>query len=83
MVAVPEIGSHFFAGRSKEGFSLNKIMVGYDGWSMERLPFTDATVPLLADGIKWLGNAKNRHLFWNLGWFNDASDEDTALLPIR
>jgi phosphate-selective porin OprO/OprP len=75
MVAVPEISSHFFVGRAKEGFSLNKVMVGYDGWSMERLPFTDATVPLLADGIKWLGNAKDRHLFWNLGWFNDAFSE--------
>ncbi len=55
MVSVPEIYSHFFVGRAKEGFSLNKVMGGYDGWSMERLPFTDATVPLLADGIKWLG----------------------------
>ena len=75
MLAVPEISSHFFIGRAKEGFSLNKVMVGYDGWSMERLPFTDATVPLLADGIKWLGNAKDKHIFWNLGWFNDAISE--------
>jgi len=71
MLSVPEIGSHFFIGRAKEGFSLNKVMVGYDGWSMERMPFTDATIPLLADGIKWLGNADHDHLFWNLGWFND------------
>ena len=55
MVAVPELWSHFFIGRAKEGFSLNKVMTGYDGWSMERQPFTDATIPLLADGIKWLG----------------------------
>ena len=75
MVAVPEIWSHFFVGRAKEGFSLNKVMVGYDGWSMERLPFSDAVVPLLADGIKWLGLTPNRHWFWNLGVFNDALSE--------
>jgi phosphate-selective porin OprO/OprP len=75
MVAVPEIWSHFFIGRAKEGFSLNKVMVGYDGWSMERLPFTDATVPLLADGLKWLGTTPDRHWFWNLGVFTDALSE--------
>lgn len=71
MVAVPEINSHFFIGRAKEGFSLNKVMTGYDGWTMERLPFTDATVPLLADGIKWLGYVPSTRLFWNLGAFTD------------
>ena len=75
MVAVPEIWSHFFIGRAKEGFSLNKVMVGYDGWSMERLPFTDATVPLLADGLKWLAITPDRHWFWNLGVFTDALSE--------
>ena len=75
MLAVPEIHSWFFLGRAKEGFSLNKVMVGYDGWSMERLPFTDATVPLLADGIKWLGYLPRSHLFWNFGAFMDAFSE--------
>src|SRR3954468_16226491 len=75
MVAVPEIHSHSFLGRAKEGFSLNKVMVGYDGWSMERLPFTDATIPLLADGLKWLGSVKNNHIFWNFGAFTDVLSE--------
>jgi phosphate-selective porin OprO/OprP len=75
MVAVPEIYSNFFVGRAKEGFSLNKVMVGYDGWSMERLPFTDATIPLLADGIKWLGYIPSKHLFWNAGMFTDWLSE--------
>jgi phosphate-selective porin OprO/OprP len=75
MVAVPEIWSHFFIGRAKEGFSLNKVMVGYDGWSMERQPFGDATIPLLADGIKWLGLSPDRHWFWNLGLFADWLSE--------
>jgi phosphate-selective porin OprO/OprP len=75
MVAVPEIWSHFFVGRAKEGFSLNKVMVGYDGWSMERAPFTDATIPLLADGVKWLGHVPRWNWFWNLGWFTDYLSE--------
>ena len=75
MVAVPEIWSHFFIGRAKEGFSLNKVMVGYDGWSMERMPMSDATIPLLADGIKWLGISPDRHWFWNFGLFMDALSE--------
>ena len=75
MVAVPELWGHFFIGRAKEGFSLNKVMVGYDGWSMERQPFTDATIPLLADGIKWLGYVPSQHWFWNLGLFTDVLSE--------
>src|SRR4051812_10369026 len=51
MIAVPELWGSFFIGRAKEGFSLNKVMTGYDGWTMERFPMNDATVPLLADGI--------------------------------
>ena len=42
-------------GRSKEGFSLNKVMIGYAGWGIERAPISDATLPILADGVKWLG----------------------------
>ena len=75
MVAVPELWGHVFIGRAKEGFSLNKVMNGYDGWTMERFTFTDATVPLLADGIKWLGYIPGRHLIWNLGVFVDWFSE--------
>jgi phosphate-selective porin OprO/OprP len=72
MIAVPEWWGHIFIGRAKEGFSLNKVMNGYDGWTMERQPFTDASIPLLADGIKWLGYVPSQHYFWNLGLFGDA-----------
>lgn len=72
MIAVPELWGHLFIGRAKEGFSLNKVMVGYDGWTMERQPFTDASIPLLADGVKWLGYVPSQHFFWNLGLFGDA-----------
>ena len=54
MVAVPELWGNFFIGRAKEGFSLTKVMSGYDPWAMERFTFNE-TIPLLADGIKWLG----------------------------
>ncbi|HXT14243.1 MAG TPA: porin [Gemmatimonadaceae bacterium] len=72
MIAIPELWGHLFIGRAKEGFSLNKVMVGYDGWTMERQPFTDASIPLLADGIKWLGYVPSQHWFWNLGVFGDG-----------
>ena len=75
MVAIPELWGHLFVGRAKEGVSLNKVMTGYDGWTMERFTFTDATVPLLADGVKWLGYHPSRHLLWNLGLFTDWLSE--------
>jgi phosphate-selective porin OprO and OprP len=75
MIAVPELSGHIFVGRSKEGFSLNKIMVGYAGWTMERSTINDATIPILADGIKWLGYAPRQHLLWNLGLFGDGLSE--------
>jgi phosphate-selective porin OprO and OprP len=78
MIAVPELWGNFFVGRSKEGFSLLKIMVGYDGWTMERPTISDATIPILADGIKWLGYSPKYHFLWNAGYFNDVlSHEQT------
>jgi phosphate-selective porin OprO/OprP len=75
MIEVPEIWGHVFIGRTKEGFSLNKIMVGYAGWTMERSPINDATIPILADGVKWLGYAPGKHLIWNVGAYLDAVSE--------
>ncbi len=75
MFEVPKILSYFFIGRQKEGFSLNKVMVGYDGWTMERSTMSDATIPLLADGIKWLGYSKRHGFLWNLGYFNDVASK--------
>src|SRR5258707_955047 len=72
MIAVPKLWGSLFIGRTKEGFSLNKVMVGYDGWTMERFTMTDATIPILADGIKWLGYSPKHGFLWNLGYFNDV-----------
>jgi phosphate-selective porin OprO/OprP len=75
MVAVPELSGNFFIGRSKEGFSLSKVIQGYQIVPIERMTFTDATIPILADGIKYLGYVPGKHLFWNLGGFTDVLSE--------
>jgi len=75
MVAVPELWGHIFVGRTKEGFSLNKVMVGYSGWTMERSTISDATIPILADGIKWLGYLPKPRILWNLGLYKDWLSE--------
>jgi phosphate-selective porin OprO/OprP len=75
MIDVPELSGDIFVGRTKEGFSLNKVMVGYAGWTMERTEISDATIPILADGVKWLGYAPEKHLLWNLGAYVDSLSE--------
>jgi phosphate-selective porin OprO and OprP len=75
MVAVPEIWGHIFVGRTKEGVSLNKVMIGYGGWTMERSQMNDATLPILADGIKWLGYVEKARVIWNLGFYGDAMSD--------
>jgi phosphate-selective porin OprO/OprP len=78
MIAVPELWGNLFIGRTKEGFSLNKVMVGYAGWTMERSTINDATIPILADGVKWLGMAPNRRWLWNIGWYQDWLSEEES-----
>src|SRR3954467_8067224 len=78
MVEVPELWGHIFIGRTKEGFSLNKVMVGYAGWTMERATIGDATIPILADGIKWLGYIPQKGILWNLGFYKDWVSEGQA-----
>ncbi len=78
MIAVPELWGHFFIGRTKEGFSLNKVMTGYDGWTMERATISDASIPILADGIKWLGYSPKHKFLWNVGYFNDVLSKDQS-----
>ncbi|HET9833410.1 MAG TPA: hypothetical protein VFP91_16940, partial [Vicinamibacterales bacterium] len=75
MIAAPELFGSIFIGRTKEGFSLNKVMVGYAGWTMERTEANDAMIPILADGIKWLGYVPEKHILWNLGFYTDWLSE--------
>jgi hypothetical protein len=81
MVEVPEIFGHVFVGRTKEGFSLNKVMVGYAGWTMERSTISDATIPILADRVKWLGYAPRQNLLWNLGFYGDWLSQGQSFFP--
>ena len=76
MVGVPEISSEFFIGRTKEGYSQYKVMTGYDLWTVERSPFLDAFVPILGDGIKWMGSVDHHRVIWNAGYYFDALSEE-------
>lgn len=69
-IAVPEISGHIFVGRTKEGYSLNKVMNGYAGWTMERQMALDV-IPILADGIKWIGFWPKKKIVWNVGIYDD------------
>jgi phosphate-selective porin OprO/OprP len=70
MIGVPELSGHIFIGRTKEGFSLNKVMNGYAGWTFERQMALDV-IPILADGVKWMGFLPKQRLLWNIGVFVD------------
>ena len=76
MIEIPELWGRLFIGRTKEGISMNKIMVGYQGWTMERATANDAFVPILADGVKYMGNSPGGSFLWSLGWFGDRLSED-------
>lgn len=76
MIDVPELRGSFFVGRTKEGFSLIKVMTGYYIWGVERAPSSDAFIPILADGIKYMGYYPGTRLFLNLGAYADNLSED-------
>jgi phosphate-selective porin OprO/OprP len=78
MVELPKLSSEVFIGRTKEGFSLNKVMVGYHGWTHERAPVSDAMIPILADGIKWLGYLPKIGLNWSMGWYGDSYSNEES-----
>ncbi len=75
MFDVPEWHGQVFLGRTKEGFSTNKLMVGYQGWTNERAAINDAFLPILADGIKWMGRSPGGGFVYSLGWFKDTRTE--------
>ena len=69
-IGVPELFGHIFVGRTKEGFSMIKVMNGHSPWGYERQMALDV-IPILADGIKWFGMLPKSKIFWNLGYYND------------
>jgi phosphate-selective porin OprO and OprP len=80
MIDVPELWGKFFIGRTKEGFSMNKVMVGYAGWTPERQMAIDV-IPILADGIKWMAYLPKQRIFWSAGvyanWLSDGQSFST------
>ncbi len=75
---IPKLHGRVFVGRTKEGISTNKLMVGYQGWTNERATINDAFLPILADGIKWMGNSPDGRFAYSIGWFGDYfSDKES------
>lgn len=82
MVGVPEMSGHIFVGRTKEGFSLNKVMNGYAGWTMERQMALDV-IPILSDGVKWMGFLPKQRILWNIGVYTDWLSKDQGFSTYR
>jgi phosphate-selective porin OprO/OprP len=74
-IGFPELNGDLFIGRTKEGYSMIKVMTGYHPWTMERSPALDAFVPILADGAKWMGYFPKERVFFSLGAFGDPVSE--------
>jgi phosphate-selective porin OprO/OprP len=75
-VDLPEISGRVFVGRQKEGYSLIKVMTGIHIWGVERSQTLDAFVPILADGIKYMGYYPRQRIFLNLGAYSDVLSEN-------
>lgn len=74
---IPAFAGSLFLGRTKEGFSTNKFMVGYYGWFNERTAANDAFIPILADGLRWTGIAAKNQIVYNVGAYADpVSDRE-------
>jgi phosphate-selective porin OprO/OprP len=69
-IGLPELFGYIFLGRTKEGYSMVKVMNGHSPWTAERQMTLDV-IPILADGIKYFGSLPKSRIFWNLGYFND------------
>jgi len=69
-LGVPELFGHIFVGRTKEGYSMVKVMNGHSPWTAERQMALDV-IPILADGVKYFGHHPKTRIFWNLGYYND------------
>jgi phosphate-selective porin OprO/OprP len=73
-IGLPELHGHLFVGRTKEGFSMVKVMNGHSPWTAERQMALDV-IPILADGIKLFSYLPKTRIFWNLGYYNDIVSE--------
>jgi len=67
-VKYPELNGYFFVGRTKEGYSMQKVMNGFSLWGFER-PMIQDVIPILNDGIKYLGYFPKARLIVNAGMY--------------
>jgi len=70
-LTITALHGFLFVGRTKEGFSTNKLTNGYYGWFNERSVVSEAFIPILADGVRWAGTSPGNELVYNLGAFAD------------
>jgi len=82
MFGLPKIKGHIFIGRTKEGYSMSKIMNGYSIWNLERMAAIDV-IPILSDGIKYMGYFKKPHIFWNLGAFANWTAKEQSFATFQ
>jgi phosphate-selective porin OprO/OprP len=80
-IGVPEWFGHIFIGRTKEGYSMVKVMNGHSPWAAERQMALDV-IPILADGIKYFGSLPKSRVFWNLGYYNDIASKGQSFLNL-
>jgi phosphate-selective porin OprO/OprP len=79
-VGFPEAKGRLFVGRTKEGYSMIKVMVGYHGIGIERSQAEDAFVPILADGAKWMEYLDKQLVFGSFGWYTDKLGESEKFM---
>jgi phosphate-selective porin OprO and OprP len=82
MYDVPGLLGNIFVGRTNEGFSTVKIMLGYNLWTSERATINDALIPILGDGIKWTGRIPSGKLVYNVGYFTDEYSENQSFASL-
>ena len=82
MIKLKEARGHVFIGRTKEGYSLSKVMVGYAIWHFERNTAVDM-IPILADGIKYIGYMSKPRIIWNVGAYADWLSEGQSFSTFR
>ena len=81
-IGVPELKGNFFIGRTKEGFSMIKVMNGHSPWGYERQMALDV-IPILADGIKYMGYYPKAKVFLNLGYFNNWTSKGQGFATFK
>jgi phosphate-selective porin OprO and OprP len=81
-IKVPELSGHIFVGRTKEGYSMIKVMNGFSIWGMERAMDIDI-IPILADGIKYYGYLPKPHLFLSFGAYSNILSKTQSFATFK